>query len=124
MLPEGWADYVLADVPCSGLGVLRSRPDARWRKQPEISAEIAPLAYAILQAAASRLRPGGVMLFPHVLLVSKKMRIIWRVFWRKTQILFQKALNLHHSFLMEPPLCRCCRSDMLWKDFFMPDCVV
>ena len=63
MLPEGWADYVLADVPCSGLGVLRSRPDARWRKQPEISAEIAPLAYAILQAAASRLRPGGVMLF-------------------------------------------------------------
>ena len=62
-LPEQFADYVLADVPCSGLGVLRSRPDARWRKEPNISAEMAPLALAILQAAADKVKPGGVMLF-------------------------------------------------------------
>ena len=62
-LPEHFADYVLADVPCSGLGVLRSRPDARWRKEPNISVEMAPLALAILQAAADKVKPGGVMLF-------------------------------------------------------------
>lgn len=62
-LPEYFADYVLADVPCSGLGVLRSRPDARWRKEPNISAEMAPLALAILQAAADKVKPGGIMLF-------------------------------------------------------------
>lgn len=56
-------DYVLADAPCSGLGVLRARPDARWRKQENVSEEIAPLALAILQQAADKLKPGGVLLF-------------------------------------------------------------
>jgi len=62
-IPPDSFDYVLADVPCSGLGVLRARPDARWRKQPAVCAELAPVALAILQAAAGRLKPGGVLLF-------------------------------------------------------------
>ncbi len=62
-IPQNSFDYVLADVPCSGLGVLRARPDARWRKQEGVSAEIAPLALAILQQAADKLKPGGVLLF-------------------------------------------------------------
>lgn len=62
-IPPDFADYVLADVPCSGLGVLRSRPDARWRKEPTISEEMAPLALAILQEAAGKLKVGGTLLF-------------------------------------------------------------
>lgn len=62
-VPDGWADYVLVDAPCSGLGVLRSRPDSRWRKSADTSREIAPTAYAILQEAARKLRPGGQLLF-------------------------------------------------------------
>ena len=60
---NGWADYVLADVPCSGLGVLRTRPDARWQKQPEEVNELAVIAAEILDAAAKIVKPGGVLLF-------------------------------------------------------------
>lgn len=62
-VPDDWADYILVDAPCSGLGVLRSRPDSRWRKTPETSAEIAGTAYEILCEAARKLKPGGIMLF-------------------------------------------------------------
>ncbi len=62
-VPDAWADHVLVDAPCSGLGVLRSRPDSRWRKSADTSREIAPVAYAILEEAARKLRPGGQLLF-------------------------------------------------------------
>ena len=45
MLPEGWADYVLADVPCSGLGVLRSRPA---RQKARIYQQCFPVAISQL----------------------------------------------------------------------------
>lgn len=62
-VPDGWADFVLVDAPCSGLGVLRSRPDSRWRKSADTSREIASVAYAILEEAARKLKPGGQLLF-------------------------------------------------------------
>lgn len=65
-LPEeytGWADYVLVDAPCSGLGVLRRRPDARWRKGEEQIKELVSLQAQILDAAAVALKPGGVLVY-------------------------------------------------------------
>ncbi|WP_161820888.1 16S rRNA (cytosine(967)-C(5))-methyltransferase RsmB [Sporotomaculum syntrophicum] len=59
----GWADYVLVDAPCSGLGVLRRRPDARWRKQEEQIAALAELQAQILASAAAALKPGGVLVY-------------------------------------------------------------
>lgn len=59
----GWADYVLVDAPCSGLGVLRRRPDARWRKDPSQLPGIVRLQKEILQSAAQCLRPGGVLVY-------------------------------------------------------------
>ena len=47
-------DRALVDAPCSGLGVLASRPDLRWRSHP-----LAELQLALLRAAAARVRPGG-----------------------------------------------------------------
>ncbi|MDI6711324.1 MAG: 16S rRNA (cytosine(967)-C(5))-methyltransferase RsmB [Bacillota bacterium] len=58
-----WADYVLVDAPCSGLGVLRRRPDARWRKEPAQMAALVRLQDAVLQAAARCVRPGGVLVY-------------------------------------------------------------
>ncbi|RDV83453.1 16S rRNA (cytosine(967)-C(5))-methyltransferase RsmB [Ammonifex thiophilus] len=59
----GQADYVLADVPCSGLGVLRRKPDIRWRKEPEIFPGLVALQQEILESAAACVRPGGVLLY-------------------------------------------------------------
>jgi len=60
---RGRADYVLVDVPCSGLGVLRRRPDARWRKGPEQLPAIVNLQAEILEGASRCLKPGGVMVY-------------------------------------------------------------
>lgn len=60
---QGWADYVLVDAPCSGLGVLRRRPDARWRKDPSQLPGIVRLQKDILQSASKCLRPGGVLVY-------------------------------------------------------------
>jgi 16S rRNA (cytosine967-C5)-methyltransferase len=55
-------DKVLVDPPCSDLGTLASRPDARWRKagRPQ---ELAPLQARILAAGASAVRPGGTLVY-------------------------------------------------------------
>ncbi len=52
---------VLADVPCSGLGALRRRPEARWRKSPEDIEGLVPLQRDLLNAAIDSARPGGVV---------------------------------------------------------------
>ena len=51
-------DRVLVDAPCSGLGVLASRPDLRWRANP-----LPELERALLRVAAERLRPGGTVVY-------------------------------------------------------------
>jgi 16S rRNA (cytosine967-C5)-methyltransferase len=56
-------DRVLADPPCSDLGTLRSRPDARWRKSPEQVEELAALQGRILDAAVQALRHGGRLVY-------------------------------------------------------------
>ena len=56
-------DYVLVDAPCSGLGVLRRRPDLRWRKDLRQIEGLKSLQRAILQGAAGSLKPGGSLLY-------------------------------------------------------------
>jgi 16S rRNA (cytosine967-C5)-methyltransferase len=59
----GTFDRVLLDAPCSGIGVLRRRPDARWRLQPEDIPELAALQRELLAPAATLVRPGGVLMY-------------------------------------------------------------
>jgi 16S rRNA (cytosine967-C5)-methyltransferase len=56
-------DRVLVDPPCSDLGTLAARPDARWRKHPQDVAELAEQQTAILDAAAGAVRPGGILVY-------------------------------------------------------------
>jgi 16S rRNA (cytosine967-C5)-methyltransferase len=62
-LPVSEVDGVLVDAPCSGLGVLSRRPDARWRKQPSDLQRLPRLQLQLLQEAASRVRPGGTLVY-------------------------------------------------------------
>ena len=59
----GRYDRVLVDPPCSDLGTLRSRPDARWRKSAGDPARLAGIQGAILRAGAAALRPGGTLVY-------------------------------------------------------------
>lgn len=59
----GQYDRVLVDVPCSGLGALRRRPEARWRKRPADITALRPLQEALLQRALTAVRPGGVVAY-------------------------------------------------------------
>lgn len=59
----GSFDRVLVDAPCSGLGALRRRPEARWRRQRADLEELVPLQQALLGAALDLVRPGGVVVY-------------------------------------------------------------
>ncbi|MBA2699035.1 MAG: RsmB/NOP family class I SAM-dependent RNA methyltransferase [Nocardioidaceae bacterium] len=60
---EGAFDRVIADVPCSGLGALRRRPESRWRRTPRDVETLVPLQRALLGSALDAVRPGGVVAY-------------------------------------------------------------
>jgi 16S rRNA (cytosine967-C5)-methyltransferase len=61
--PDGVFDRVLVDAPCSGLGALRRRPEARWRKDESDIPALAELQGALLRSALAAVRPGGVVAY-------------------------------------------------------------
>ncbi|MCY4488440.1 MAG: 16S rRNA (cytosine(967)-C(5))-methyltransferase RsmB [Deltaproteobacteria bacterium] len=56
-------DRVLVDAPCSGLGTLRAHPEIRWRREPRDLHRLATLQADILEQAATRVAPGGVLVY-------------------------------------------------------------
>lgn len=60
-----WApfDRIILDAPCSGLGVLRRRADARWKKRPGDLTTLAALQLSLLEAGLTLLKPGGVLVY-------------------------------------------------------------
>jgi 16S rRNA (cytosine967-C5)-methyltransferase len=69
-LPAASFDRVLVDAPCTGLGALRRRPEARWRRQPGDVPPLVKLQRELLASAIALTRPGGVVLYatcsPHL----------------------------------------------------------
>ncbi|MBO0856760.1 MAG: RsmB/NOP family class I SAM-dependent RNA methyltransferase, partial [Nocardia sp.] len=63
-------DRILVDAPCTGLGALRRRPEARWRRSPADLRDLSMLQRQLLTAAWDLLRPGGVVVYstcsPHL----------------------------------------------------------
>jgi 16S rRNA (cytosine967-C5)-methyltransferase len=62
-IADGRADAALIDAPCSNLGSLRRRPEARWRHTPEEIERLVELQSALLDAAVAAVRPGGRVLY-------------------------------------------------------------
>ncbi|KAA9086723.1 RsmB/NOP family class I SAM-dependent RNA methyltransferase [Microbacterium radiodurans] len=67
---RGRYDRILVDAPCTGLGALRRRPEARWRKSPADVPDLAALQQELLEAAIDALLPGGLVAYvtcsPHL----------------------------------------------------------
>jgi len=88
----GEFDRVLLDAPCTGLGALRRRPEARWRKHPRDVAELNRLQSALIDSAIGALGPGGVLAYvtcsPHL---------------GETRIAVADALKRHPGALEELP---------------------
>jgi 16S rRNA (cytosine967-C5)-methyltransferase len=66
----GQFDRVLVDAPCTGLGALRRRPEARWRHAPSDLGALGPLQRQLLRAGVEATRPGGIVVYatcsPHL----------------------------------------------------------
>jgi 16S rRNA (cytosine967-C5)-methyltransferase len=60
---QACADRVLVDAPCSGLGTLRRRPDARWRMTPDDLNTLIPLQQDLIDCAAAIVKPGGLLVY-------------------------------------------------------------
>lgn len=62
-LPAESLDRILLDAPCSGLGVIRRKPDLKWRKRETEINDIAALQYELLASVQRLLKPGGILVY-------------------------------------------------------------
>ncbi len=86
----GTADRVLIDAPCSGFGVLRRKPDARWRRKPEELGALPKLQQEILAGAAAAVRPGGALVYSTCTMETAE-----------NEGVVQRFLELHPEFVLE-----------------------
>ncbi len=85
----GTMDVVIADVPCSGYGIIRKKPDIRY-KDPKSMAQLPQLQLEILANQASYVRPGGVLLYSTCTLLK-----------RENEGVAEKFLLSHPEFTLE-----------------------
>lgn len=78
------ADRVLVDAPCSGLGVLRRKPDARWRKDQASLQALPELQLQILKSAANAVKPGGVLVYSTCTIAREENELVVEAFLRET----------------------------------------
>lgn len=84
------ADRLLVDAPCSGLGVLRRRADARWRKEAAQIEELSRLQLEILEGCEAALKPGGVLVYSTCTLEAAE-----------NQLVVERFLQRHPEFALE-----------------------
>lgn len=107
-LPGEWkskADCVLVDAPCSGLGVLRRKPDSRWRKSEELLTELPKLQLAILEHASECVKDGGTLVYSTCTIEPEENQMVVEAFLMK-----------HTEFVLETIPCKK-QSDTKWIQF-------
>lgn len=72
---ENSADCVLADVPCSGLGVIHKKPDIKWRRTEEDVDELCRIQKEILKNAAAYVKPGGILVYSTCTILPEENRL-------------------------------------------------
>lgn len=90
---EGAFDVVLVDAPCSGLGVIRKKPDIRY-KDPEPLAELPAVQEEILNNACRYVKPGGVLFYSTCTVLARENEDIVRSFLRQHEDYKAEAFSL------------------------------
>jgi 16S rRNA (cytosine967-C5)-methyltransferase len=80
-------DRVLVDAPCSGIGTLRRRPDLALRRTPDTLANLAATQKAILSNVATRVRPGGRLVYA-----------VCSILWEESESVVEDFLTRHPQF--------------------------
>ncbi len=86
-------DRALLDAPCSGLGTLNRRADARWRQTPETVRELSTLQAQLLDHAATWVKPGGILVYATCTVHSPE-----------NEDIIQAFLDTHSNWQIDPPL--------------------
>ncbi len=77
------ADRVLVDAPCSGLGVLRRKPDSRWRNKEELLKTLPSLQLEILNSAAKAVKKGGVLVYSTCTIAREENQAVVEAFLKE-----------------------------------------
>ena len=112
----GSMDRVLVDAPCTGLGALRRRPEARWRRTPGDVGGLLKLQGALLRSALDAVRPGGVVAYatcsPHV---AETRGVLLDVLSRRTDVTELDTAELLDAMSLAPmPGARAGNAVQLW----------
>ena len=114
----GSFDRVLVDAPCTGLGALRRRPEARWRKSPSDLKELNLLQKELIEAAWAVLKPGGVLTYstcsPHPSETTAIVEQALRKFGESAELLNANAIlsDIEPSLRLNPNR----KTAQLWPD--------
>ncbi len=93
----GSMDAVIADVPCSGYGIIRKKPDIR-EKDPDTMKDLPALQLAILKNQASYVKPGGVLMYSTCTLVRRENEGVVEKFLKENPDFYLEKLNLPDIF--------------------------
>lgn len=93
----GAMDAVIADVPCSGLGIIRKKPDIRYKNLGEME-ELSSLQRKILETQAQYVRPGGVLLYSTCTVLKRENEEVAAAFLREREDFYLEALPLPEPF--------------------------
>jgi 16S rRNA (cytosine967-C5)-methyltransferase len=94
---ESRFDLVLADVPCSGLGIIRKKPDIRY-KDPKPLEGLPAVQGVILDNVSAYVKPGGVLLYSTCTLLVRENEDVVRAFMDRHQDFTLEALELPEPF--------------------------
>ena len=99
----GMADGVLVDAPCSGLGLLRRKPDMRWKRKPSDIEELQKLQFEILKNASLYLKVGGTLVYSTCTLNKKEnIEIVNKFLSENQDFYFDNIENLLPQNLFAP----------------------
>ena len=116
-------DRIMLDAPCTGLGALRRRPEARWRKQPNDVAELSKLQQDLIESAWNALKPGGLLAYvtcsPHS---AETVSIVdWLIRRHGTQVELIDAGGVLHEINPDLALNRKRKTVQLWPQVHETD---
>ena len=90
-------DVVISDVPCSGYGIIRKKPDIRY-KNPDTMRELPELQLAILNNQSGYVRPGGTLIYSTCTLVRRENEGVVEKFLKQNSDFYAEPLPLPYVF--------------------------